>query len=57
MKQIWSCRRTFLATISIVGLLLIMDKKDKDYSLEVVGLAGGIAFVNAWQKKGKKDEV
>lgn len=55
MKKIWDCRRTFLATISIIGLLHIMDKKDKDYSLEIVGLAGGVAFINAWQKKGKNE--
>lgn len=55
MKQIWKCRRTFLATLSIIGLLFIMEKNQKDYALEVVGLAGGVAFVNAWQDKKKKE--
>lgn len=56
MKYVWSCRRTFLAIVSIVGLLHIMDKKDKDFALEICGLAGGVAFINAWQNKGKPDD-
>jgi hypothetical protein len=57
MKKLWSDRRTFLSCIAIVGLLYIMDKQGKDYSLEVVALAGGIAMINAWEKvKGSNVE-
>lgn len=56
MKHIWSDRRTFLAIVAIVGLLYLMDKNQKDYSLEICGLAGGIGFINAWERRSKKDE-
>jgi hypothetical protein len=54
MKNIWACRRTFLATLSICGLLYLMDKKpEKDYAFEIVVLAGGIGVINALEKKSK----
>lgn len=56
MKHIWSCRRTFLATLTIIGLLYLMSKgPGVNYALECAGLAGGVGFINAWQKKGKDD--
>ena len=55
MKKLWDDRRMFLSFIALVGLLYIMDKQQKDYSLEVVGLAGGIGMINAWERvKGAK---
>jgi len=55
MKNLWNDRRMFLSFIAIVGLLYIMDHQVKDYALEVVGLAGGIGFINAWERvKGGK---
>jgi len=57
MKKIWSCRRTFLSTIALVGLLYIMSHQQKDYSFEVVGLALGIGAINAYEKKVKTPSV
>jgi hydrogenase/urease accessory protein HupE len=56
MKKLWDCRRTFLSFVAILGLLLLMAKNpDKDYAFEIVGLAGGIGFINAWEKKKKNE--
>ena len=56
MKKLWDDRRMFLSFIAIAGLLLLMNKNpDKDYSFEIVGLAGGIGFINAWEKKKKSE--
>lgn len=55
MKRLWDCRRTFLAFIAIVGLLLDMDKNPlKDYSMEIAGIVGAIGTVNMLQDKNKK---
>lgn len=54
MKKIWGCRRTWLATLAIVGLLYIMDRKEKDFAVEIVALAGGVAAVNMLENRNKK---
>ena len=52
MKKIWDDRRTFLSFLAIVGLLALMYKTpEKDFAFEIVALAGGIGFINAWEKK------
>lgn len=58
MKHLWGDRRTFLATIAIIGLLYTMNKEgsQKDYALEIVSLAGGIGFINAWEKKKRAND-
>jgi len=51
MKKVWDCRRTFLATIAMLGLLHLMNKNElKDYSVEVIGLAIGVAGINAMER-------
>lgn len=56
MKRLWDCRRTFLCALAMVGLFLDMDKNPtKDHSLEIVGLAGTVAAINANENKKKAE--
>lgn len=57
MKNLWSCRRTFLSFVAMIGLLHLMGLHQKDYSLEVVLLALGVGALNVWQTiKGKAND-
>lgn len=57
MKRVWSCRRTFLATIGIMALTLLGYKMDStDVALAIAGIVGGVAAANGWEAVKKKAE-
>ena len=53
MLKIVTCRRTFIATLAIVGLLILGLAKDMDVALSIMGVVGAIGGSNAYEKAMK----
>lgn len=51
MRHIWDCRRTYLATACILGLLVLGYMKGADVSMAIGSIAIGVAGANAYEKK------
>jgi hypothetical protein len=49
MKSLWSCRRTFLATLAILCLTAIAMVKGTDTSMAIALASGAVAAANAAQ--------
>lgn len=54
MKKIFSCRRSSLALIGILSLLLIALIKGHDVGMAISGIVLAVAGANAYE--GKKNE-
>jgi len=56
MKLLWSCRRTYLATLAILCLAgLGFYLKDASVASALATIAIGVAASNAYEKKGSKE--
>lgn len=56
MKRIWDCRRTFIAFMSILGLLsLAFYLEEPSIAISVAGIAVGLAGSNAWEGRSKNE--
>ena len=51
MKEIFKCRRTFLAFYSVTLLAIIAYTKSIDTSMAISGIIIGIAGANAYEKR------
>ena len=58
MKAIWSCRRTFLALVSVAcltGLGIYHGVDISGIALAISGIVGAVAGSNAWEKRAKDE--
>ena len=55
MKQIFKCRRSSIALISILLLTFLGFAKSMDVSMAISTVAIGLAGANAFEKKGKNE--
>lgn len=55
MRQIFSCRRSSIAFISIMTLAFLCYTKGIDVSMAISTVAVGLAGANAYEKKAKNE--
>ena len=58
MKKLFSCRRTFVATVAIGCLTWLGMAHGVDISgiaLAISGIVGAVAGSNAWEKRAKSE--
>lgn len=53
MKQVISCRRTFISLVAILALLILGLAKGADVALSIASVAAAICAANAAEKRGK----
>lgn len=53
MKMVWTCRRTFIGLVALIGLTWIGLEKDTDVSIAIAGVVASIAGANAYEKSKK----
>lgn len=56
MNKLLTCRRTFLATLSMTYLLVLGLVHNADVAVHLATIAAAVAAANAWEKKGKNQE-
>lgn len=49
MKEMWTCRRTYMAFVGIIALILISSELKLDTTNGIVAIVGFIAGSNAFQ--------
>lgn len=57
MKKILNCRRSIISILAIFLLFILGLFKGVDVAASIAAIAIGLAGSNAYEKKGKKNEV
>lgn len=52
MKTLWTSRRTFIATLAVIGISALGLSKGMDVSMALASIAIGVAGANAYESKG-----
>jgi hypothetical protein len=54
MKYVWTCRRTFLAVLGMLGLFVLGLVNGSDVASSIAAVAIGLAAANAGEAVGSK---